>query len=147
MITQKFRFSGVPYYFLEKAKFSVWECDGNPYDFLDYVLLQENISHKKNSKKILPENQPEDFEKGEALPENYSILIKGIQEKKAKLTSKQVLLPFLRRGGFESLEIICDRIPIWLEEEALRRRLSLQTQELGWNQVKITLRSRLKNEP
>ncbi len=133
--------TGMPYYFLEKAKCSVWECDGIPYDFLDYVQLQEEISAEKTCKKgQQQEKSSVDSSFIETTPGNYSISIKGIQEKSVQLTSKQVLLPFLRRGSFESLEIICNHMPIWLEEEVLRRRISLQTKELSRNQVKITLK-------
>jgi Fe-only nitrogenase accessory protein AnfO len=133
-------FTGVPYYFLEKAKFSIWEYDGNPYDFLDYVLLQEQINDKKMAKKGQGENRTGE-EGQDAVPENYSILINGIQGKSAKLTSKRLLLPFLRRGSFESLEIVCNHIPSWLEEEAFQRKLYLQIQNIGWNQVKIILKN------
>lgn len=133
--------TGVPYYFLEKAQCSIWEFDGNPYDFLDYVLLQEELNAKKTEKKASHHgNKSVDTDFVETTPGNYSISIKGIQEKSAQLTSKQVLLPFLRRGSFESLEIICNHIPGWLEEEVYRRRLNLQSQEIGQNKVKIILK-------
>ncbi|AFV03024.1 AnfO protein, required for Mo- and V-independent nitrogenase [Dehalobacter sp. UNSWDHB] len=38
----------IPNHFLEKNKFSVWECDGSPDDFLDQVLFREKHSGKKN---------------------------------------------------------------------------------------------------
>jgi len=133
--------TGVPYYMLEKAKCSVWECDGNPKDFLDYVQFQEELSLEKACKKNAQQAQKSyDSNFVEKSRGNYSISIKGIQEKSAQLTSKQVLLPFLRRGGFESLEIICNHMPGWLEEEVYRRKLSFQTQELDRNHVKITLK-------
>lgn len=135
--------TSIPYYFLEKAKFSLWEYDGNPSEFLDYVLLQEQLTQqhgKKASKKDSGEDEPADAGLLETPSGNYSILINGIQEKSAVSASKQVLLPFLRRGGYESLEITCSQIPGWLEEEVLRRRLSLHIEENGRNKVKIILK-------
>lgn len=137
--------TGIAYHFLEKNKFSLWEYDGNPYEFLDYVFLQEQRpkpNGKKITKKNSGENEQPDPAEIETQPENYSILINGIQEKSAVPASKQILLPFLRRGYFNSLEITCSHLPEWLEEEVFRRKLSLQTQEIGGNQIKIILKNR-----
>lgn len=104
---------GVPYFELEKMQCSIWEFEGAPLSFLDYVLAQEEDKMAKNQ---LPVSSaipiPVERENGD-----YYISIKEVQENGGGVTSKQVLMPFLRRGKFYSLEILCNHIPPWLEVE------------------------------
>jgi len=103
---------GVPYFELEKMQCSIWEFEGVPLSFLDYVLKQEEDKVQEGQ---LPTNTipvPVEREKGD-----YYISIKEVQENASGITSKQVLLPFLRQGKFYRLEVLCNHIPPWLEAE------------------------------
>ncbi|OPY56170.1 MAG: Iron only nitrogenase protein AnfO (AnfO_nitrog) [Pelotomaculum sp. PtaU1.Bin035] len=104
--------TGVPYYELEKCRFSVWEFEGRPLEFLDYVLEKEE---EKQSLEDAEQNACLRFIPIETSSGNYQISIKEIQEKDIGLTTKQVLLPVLRKGNFNSLEVICSHVPPWLE--------------------------------
>ena len=104
---------GMSYFELEKAQCSIWEFEGEPLSFLDYVLEkeEEKINEAKvETKTIIPlpiERSPGDF----------YISIKEIQENGSGITSKQVLLPILGQGKFYSLEVLCNHVPPWLEAE------------------------------
>lgn len=104
---------GMPYFELEKMQCSVWEFEGAPLSFLDYVLGKEE---EKLAESQLVANQaipvPVERENGD-----YYISIKEVQETGGGITSKQVLMGFLRQGNFYSLEVLCNHIPPWLEAD------------------------------
>lgn len=128
--------AGVPYYELEKAGFSLWEFAGKPLEFLDYVLAEEegrNVrikNREKNNAVLVPV---------ETSTGCYRISIKELQESNAGLTSKQVLLPFLRKGAFYSLEIICNHLPPWLQAELMGGGYEGEIEKIGDKEVRIIL--------
>ncbi|MBE3588072.1 MAG: nitrogenase [Thermoanaerobacteraceae bacterium] len=143
---------GVPYFELEKAQFSTWEITGKPADFLDHIFSREQappavpeeggtfpVSGERGGATGRPQ------EKGllpapvEITPGCYRISLKEIQKKTAGVTSKQVLLPFLRRGGFDRLEIICQHMPPWLEMELLAGNLDGHVQKNDNGEITITI--------
>lgn len=126
---------GIPYYMLEKANCSIWECKGKPEEFLDYVLEKEMIVKKKTKKK------KNDVQLGfiELSRGHYLISLKEIQEKNIRLTSKQVLQPFLKKGTFTTLEIICKHIPPWLEIELMSERYLSNTEKTGEDELKVVI--------
>lgn len=104
---------GVPYFELEKQQCSIWEFGGKPLSFLDYVLEKEIEKTSECQLQISP-TIPVPVERGNG---EYYISIKEIQENSSGITSKQVLLAFLRKGNFYSLEVLCNHVPPWLENE------------------------------
>ncbi|AGL01831.1 Fe-only nitrogenase accessory AnfO family protein [Desulfoscipio gibsoniae] len=105
--------TGIPYFELEKSTCSVWEMPGKPEDFLDYILSceeKEQSTEQKNAAVLVP--APVEIGAG-----RYRVSIKEIQESGGGITSKQVLQPFLSRGKFFELEVICNHVPPWLEAE------------------------------
>lgn len=128
--------AGVPYYELEKAGFSVWEFEGKPLEFLDYVLAEEEERYEqiKNRGKNNAVLVPVETSNG-----CYRISIKEIQENNAGITTKQALLPFLRKGGFYSLEIICNHVPPWLQAELMGGGYSGEIEKIGHKEVRIIL--------
>ena len=125
--------TGIPYFLLDKAKCSIWECKGKPFEFLDHILQKEE---EALAQKPQPMNKPS-FE--ELSIGYYRVNLKDIQENSTQLTTKQVLLPFLRKGEFNTLDIICNHVPRWLEGEALAGAFTIQTSELEKNKIKVTL--------
>lgn len=104
---------GMPYFELEKLQCSIWEFEGVPLSFLDYVWEQEEEKLAQNQELIsMTIPVPVERENGD-----YYVSIKEVQENGGGITSKQVLMPFLRQGKFYSLEILCNHLPPWLEGE------------------------------
>lgn len=126
--------TGVPFYELEKAGCSVWKFAGRPLEFLDIVLRQEET----NKEKEMPENNslltPKEISKG-----YFSISLKELQETNAGLTSKQVLIPFLRQVPFVELEVTCSHLPPWLETEFLKGSLSGDIKRISSNELKVII--------
>lgn len=125
--------TGIPYFSLEKNGCSIWEFEGKPLDFLDYILEKEEERQPSVPKR------PSIPAPVEVFSGCYRISIKEIQENNPGLTSKQVLLPFIRRGKYYSLEIICNHIPPWLEKEFLMNNLESRAEIMGRNEIKLVL--------
>jgi len=128
--------TGIPYFELEKSGFSVWEFQGKPLDYLDYVLEKEE---EETNKKIyggetLKPPAPVEISDG-----CYRISIKEIQENNHGVTSKQALLPFLRHGEFYSLQILCNHVPPWLESELLAGSLNGLIEQIDKDSVRVTI--------
>ncbi|MFZ7104290.1 MAG: Fe-only nitrogenase accessory AnfO family protein [Peptococcaceae bacterium] len=125
---------GIPYYMLEKAQKNVWECMGKPLEFINDILEKEEAAN-------LSENMQEPVQVNivpvEISPGNYRISLKEIQKAKGQLTSKQVLIPFLQKGEFTSLEILGNHVPMWLSGFCLKDNLNMQELETGPGQVKV----------
>jgi len=128
---------GVPFFELEKLGLSIWEYEGRPGDFLDDILEKEEEEqvHRDSREKIsIP--VPEEVSGG-----CFRVSIKKIQEENTGLTSKQALLPFIRKGGFYSLEILCSHAPPWLEAEIRGGSLSGEISRAGSGGVVVTIRN------
>lgn len=128
--------TGMPYYLLEKSKCSIWECEGEPPEFLEYILEKEARYKKKTRKTKSLELIP--FK--ELTPGHFYISLKNIQKKHSGLTSKQLLQPFLKKNNFTYLEIICSHTPLWLEGEIMASAgLQMRVHEVGKNEVKVII--------
>lgn len=127
--------AGVPYFELEKAGLSVWEFEGRPGDFLDYVLEKEEEEQREAARqRTAIQTAPVEISGG-----CYTFSLKEIQEGNAGITSKQALLPFLKKGDFYSLEVVCSHVPPWLEAEFAAGGLAGEVQKTGPNEVRVTI--------
>jgi len=133
---------GIPYYMLEKANKSIWEYMGKPLEFLNDILEKEekadliNEGHTIDKKDLVPV---------EISPGYYRVSIKKIQAYKTMRTSKQVLMPFLEKEKFKTLEILCNHVPMWLEGFCLSNNLDLQKLEFPFGKIKVII-SKKENE-
>ncbi|MBF7082953.1 nitrogenase [Desulfallas sp. Bu1-1] len=127
--------TGIPFFELERSRRVVWEMQGKPGDFLDYILARDEEERQLEEQKTetVP---PAPVETSAGC---YRISIKEIQEKNLGVTSKQVLLPFLRQGNFYELKVLCNHIPPWLEAEFLSGKLCSNVNELGTGELEITI--------
>lgn len=128
--------SGLPYYELEKAGIDIWEISGSSDNVLNIVSEAEAAPPL-----LVLENQnpiPVPTPREES-PGHYSISLKEIQNCNGNVTSKTVLLPLLQRMNFQTLEVICNHVPPWLEEKILSGQLSGQVDILGNQDYKVTI--------
>lgn len=121
--------TGVPYYELEKAGFNVWEQSGDPLTFLEEVWAGEEREQAANN--APPSSASVPLGPTEKAPGCYYISLKEIQARNAGVTTKNVLQPFLRRGRFALLVVVCDHLPPWLE-------MDLETGKFTWTSEKIS---------
>lgn len=130
--------TGVPYYELEKAGFNVWEQSGEPQSFLEEVWAGEEREKAANSAPSAP-SVP--LGPVELAPGHYFISLKEIQSRNAGITTKQVLLPFLRRSGFASLEVVCEHLPPWLEMDLAAGRLTWTSEKISDKETRILIKA------
>ncbi len=113
--------TGLLYKELEQAGFSIWEFDGRPADFLEYIIVQEELAARQNEP-----DKPAAPAIVETEPGCFRVSLKDIQQSGSGLTSKQILQPLLA-GNYYLVEVLCSHIPPWLEAEQLSGRLDCKT--------------------
>ncbi len=102
--------NGIYFTVFEGACYNIWEIDGSAENSLDYI--EESELQEKNKKiKTAADYSPVEKEKGHY----YVNLIEIMYD--SQVSSKQVLMPFFEKGGFEVLEIDCDHLPRWFNKE------------------------------
>lgn len=102
---------------------NIWKLKGDPSDYLNYIKEQE-IKLKEERKK------PEPKAVGDERDGIYKIdLAKALSINEA-YTSKQILVPFLRKTAFRKLEIICTHLPKWFDKELEALKLAQHTEQL-----------------
>jgi len=105
------KLNGLAYTTFEVMGFQLWEIEGKPSGFLDHVRAME-INRLENDDKVkeMPLPVPEKTsDEG-----HYQI---DLEKAKQYYTSKQVLIPFFKKGGFSMLVIYCSHVPPWFERE------------------------------
>jgi len=107
--------SGLLFSILDSHSFNIYELNGMPNLFLDSVLMSvEKFQMDKLllEPKCVKEFSPEKIDN----QGNYTIdLVKLLQTNKT-VTSKQILIPFLKDEIFKTLEVVFDHIPKWFEK-------------------------------
>jgi Fe-only nitrogenase accessory protein AnfO len=128
---------GALFFGLEMAGCTVFEIAGSPAGFLDSVW--QDAREEQEAKTPLPAGAdiPAPLE---IAPGNYYISIREIQGKRPEVSSKQVLRPFVQRGDFTELEIVCDHVPPWLEVDAERFGYEIASERTGVHDVKVVIR-------
>jgi len=102
--------NGIYFTVFEGLKINMWEIEGVGAEFLDYICDSEEQEEKKK-KTGVKDYRPVEKEKGK-----YYINLEEVMEDN-QVTSKQVLMPFLKEESFISLEIDCSHVPRWFETE------------------------------
>jgi len=128
--------TGVPYFELEKGGFSVWEYEGNPLSFLDHILAEEKDLQMRRAAGERGVNQVAPVAVADG---RYRISLIDIQEGNTGITTKQALLPFIRKGEFYELEVLCSHVPPWLDAELEAGNLCGEKSETGNNEFRITI--------
>ncbi|TKI07234.1 Fe-only nitrogenase accessory protein AnfO [Martelella alba] len=105
---------------------AMWRHAGDPLAVLPHIRRQveQNASREGYSSPAGEVIRPADA------PGEYRLnLIDALQSDSA-LTSKQILRPFLRRGEFTRLDVLCDHVPKWFPRELPALGVTLTTERL-----------------
>jgi Fe-only nitrogenase accessory protein AnfO len=137
--------AGLPYNILDIAGFNIYEVEGKPEELFDAVLEKE----KSHSSPQSPSTTDSSVAYGPIktnIEGNYYINLKQVQDANASLSSKQLLLPFLRLGTFFELEVSCYHVPPWLAIELDVLRLKSELIKIGENDYKIKIQHKICGE-
>lgn len=122
---------GISFTILDGMGFNSYEVEGKPDDFLEHIFQSEleeksNEFNEHNESDTKPIPMPlEGEEKGK-----YHIDLKIILQNNKKVTSKQILLPFLNNTNFNELEIICGHVPPWFDKEFKKLNLKSDVESI-----------------
>jgi Fe-only nitrogenase accessory protein AnfO len=116
------RIRGVHYISFEENLVSMLEIGGKPENFLEDIKMCSK--HQRTGHEIPLE--PNAIY--EAKPGSYYTDLREVMKGNTSYNSKQILVPFLKNRKYNSLEIICEHIPKWLEKEqsALKIMLAIE---------------------
>jgi Fe-only nitrogenase accessory protein AnfO len=116
------RIRGVHYIAFEENLVSMLEIIGKPEDFLEE--LKKCSKHQRIGQKVKLEHNSI----FESKPGSYYTDLRDVMKGNTSYNSKQILLPFLKNQKYNSLEILCEHIPKWLEKEQtdLKVRLTIE---------------------
>lgn len=119
---------------LENMSFSIWKVSETPIDFLDFIYEEEKrIQTINNVHKNVPKPQRISGS------DDYFVDLKTVMENNERVTSKQVLKPFLNNIRFNRLEVICSHFPPWLNTELKLRKLQADVETLSSKEIKLII--------
>ncbi|WP_010254223.1 Fe-only nitrogenase accessory AnfO family protein [Treponema primitia] len=116
---------------------ALWAVEGSPPQFISQIE-----SFYTKSPELQPDHQPA------AVPSKtyitpipgktgfYAADLRDVMAHKAGINSRELLLPFFEEAQFERLEIICDHVPRWFNEELGRLNLKAVSESDG-RQTKV----------
>jgi Fe-only nitrogenase accessory protein AnfO len=107
---------GIAFGTFQSAGFQIFLVENNPMDFLDSVKkemleLIEERKEKPHEFDIIQFLEP-GVNKG-----NFSLNMEEILLKNPALTSKKILIPYLKNGEFNRLDVICSHVPKWFNTD------------------------------
>ena len=126
------RIRGVQYLAFEELQISMLQIAGYPQDFLNDIRECEH--HERVEQEISLEHVAI-FEQN---PGYFYSDLRDVMNGKTSYNSKQILLPFLKKGAFEGLELLCDHVPKWFDKELPALNLIFFTEQFK-NCVKVKI--------
>lgn len=132
---------GLAFNVFNSKGYSIWEFDGEPQSFLDYIDEREEQQKKEEALAAATrENEEGDnFIQFEEVSDGcYKANLIELQQK-FKATSKKLLIPFLNNCRFKELQLICGHIPPWIEYELDKYKLQMRSEKNDCNEYLITL--------
>lgn len=121
--------AGIPYSVFYMEDFSIWELEGNPYDFFDEIIDKE-IKEEETAK--------EKVEVGKKLIEGYYLIdLQELELTHPELSSKKAIIPYLENSEVEKIEVHCCHVPPWLIAKKDRGELSLEITKIKINDYKV----------
>lgn len=117
------RIRGIHYIAFEEKQISMLELQGSPETFLDDII--ECVEHHRTGKEI-PMEHNTIFEVQEGI---FHTDLREVMKGNTSYNSKQILLPFIKKHKFSTLEIICDHIPKWLENDQIELNIKILSEK------------------
>lgn len=105
---------GIPYQIFDRSGFIICESEAFDLELLDAIhadLISQDAEAKEAA--CLLARTPEETD----VPGYYRFDLTQMQKKHPGVSSKMALLPFLKETAFYALEVICDHLPPWFEQQ------------------------------
>jgi Fe-only nitrogenase accessory protein AnfO len=134
---------GVTYNILDSNGFNLWEIEGMPKEFLDYVLEETQKEEAENEIQIKSVEVSEEEVMDQPIETEkvgyFYLNLKKLQETKSSISSKQALLPFIRNNTFKELELLCTHVPPWIENFVKEFSFRLDIFKIKSNEYKVII--------
>lgn len=117
----------------EELDFHTWKSSGSLTEQLDSVCRKEQEQQARKRYELVAlagQRIPAPMIKGLPQAGCFWIDLKEALNHESGSTSRQILIPFLQRGQFRKLEIVCDHLPKWLSWEMEQLDLSAESEVL-----------------
>lgn len=128
--------SGIPYNILDAAGFSIFQIEGSSEaipEIIDEVLSHDaEHSNEDSSDEVIP--APQQTDDG-----IYLINLQQVQINHPKVSSKQILLPFLKGQNFYKLTVMCSHVPPWFDTQLDKLGLKKEIEQLDVNLYKVVI--------
>lgn len=136
--------SGLAYRILDASGFCICEIDGFPEDFLDYVI-EKAVQMDRIRNMSDAEGETQEYPLKAEADGKYYLNLKELSITNPAVTSKQVLMPFLHKGGFYELEVVCSHVPRWFAGEFERMGMEADVIKTGINEYKVLVHFKSSN--
>lgn len=107
---------GVAFGAFQAAGFDIFLVKNNTLDILDSVKKEMLEVNEERKKKPLEFDIMQFLEYG-MNKGDFSLNIEEILLKNPELTSKKILIPYLKNGEFTKLDVICSHVPKWFSTD------------------------------
>lgn len=130
--------SGLPYNILDSKGFTIVQLEGEPAQFLEGLWQMMQDTPAQDASNPPGENMPPQPIEG-PVAGNFAIDLIQIQSTHPALSSKKLLLPFLKNTSFHELEVLCSHVPPWFESQLEGLGLGFDAQLLSANRYKVVI--------
>jgi Fe-only nitrogenase accessory protein AnfO len=107
--------SGVAFSIFEAAGFEVFIADGVVKNVLDSV--KKELLEPPETKRKEPKFDVSQFVENGMNNGDFCINMQEVLAKNAQLTSKSLLVPYLKAGKFMRLDVTCGHVPPWFDRD------------------------------
>lgn len=122
---------GIPYSVFYMEDFSVWELEGNPFDYFDEIIKKELIQE---------ESENQEVEIAKKLGEGYYLIdLQELELINPEITSKKAIIPYLEKDDVKKIEVHCCHVPPWLIAKRDKGEILLSINEIKRNDYMVTV--------
>lgn len=122
---------GIPYSVFYMEDFSVWELEGNPFDYFDEIIKKELIQE---------ESENQEVEIAKKLGEGYYLIdLQELELINPEITSKKAIIPYLEKDDVKKIEVHCCHVPPWLIAKMDKGEILLSINEIKRNDYMVTV--------
>lgn len=122
---------GIPYSVFYMEDYSIWELEGNPYDYLDEIIAKE-LEEEKNAEK--------EVEVAKKIDEGYYLVdLQELELTNPEISSKKAIIPYLEREEVKKIQILCCHVPPWLVDRKDKYNITLDIHEIKRNDYKVII--------
>lgn len=123
---------GIPYNVFCMEDFSIWEFEGNPFDYFDEIIKSE-LEQEENDKK--------EIEVAKKIEDGYYLIdLQELELTNPELSSKKAIIPYLKKDEVKKIEVHCCHVPPWLISKMEKGELSLEVKQIKRNDYSVIVK-------